>query len=154
MTQAHALAASTVGRWMRRLDPDRLAVLEPAAPIRRDEHEAAGDLLHLDIKRLGHLRRPGHRVTGSRQLGKSAGAGWECVHVEWAYARSHDASAQRTQHLDSWLHAYNGHRPHASLSSERRGSASDLDHRVPARAESITSSGAYCPSVDMYCASA
>lgn len=34
---------------------------------------------------------------------------------EWAYARSYDDSDQRAAHLMPWLHAYNWHRPHASL---------------------------------------
>ena len=35
---------------------------------------------------------------------------------EWAYARSYESSEQRTQHLVFWLHHYNWHRPHSSLS--------------------------------------
>jgi transposase InsO family protein len=34
---------------------------------------------------------------------------------EWAYARTYQNSAERTEHLDVWLHDYNFHRPHASL---------------------------------------
>ncbi|MDM5065753.1 IS481 family transposase, partial [Aeromonas salmonicida] len=36
-------------------------------PVQRYEHEKPGDLLHLDIKKLGRFRRPGHRVTGDRR---------------------------------------------------------------------------------------
>lgn len=81
-TIAHGLmlAPSTVGRVLQRAGLHRLAALEPAEPIRRYEHEAPGDLLHLDIKKLGRFRRPGHRVTGDRQV-TSDGAGWEYVHV-------------------------------------------------------------------------
>lgn len=39
-----------------------------------------GDLLHLDIKKLGRIVRPSHRVTGNRQ-DSVEGAGWEYVHV-------------------------------------------------------------------------
>ena len=74
------LAPSTVGRVLLRAGLNRLAALEPAAPIQRYEHEAPGDLLHLDIKKLGRFWRPGHRVTGDRH-GASDGAGWEYVHV-------------------------------------------------------------------------
>ncbi|HEY9512394.1 MAG TPA: IS481 family transposase [Rhodanobacter sp.] len=74
------LAPSTVGRVLQRAGLNRLAALEPAAPILRYEHEAPGDLLHLDIKKLGRFRRPGHRVTDDRQV-TSDGAGWEYVHV-------------------------------------------------------------------------
>ncbi len=74
------VAPSTVGRLLQREGLNRLASLEPAAPILRYEHEAPGDLLHLDIKKLGRFWRPGHRVTGDRHAA-SDGAGWEYVHV-------------------------------------------------------------------------
>uniref|UniRef100_UPI000374930E integrase core domain-containing protein n=1 Tax=Arhodomonas aquaeolei TaxID=2369 RepID=UPI000374930E len=44
------------------------------------QHEHPGDLLHLDIKKLGRFQRPGHRATGKRTH-ESRGAGWEFVHV-------------------------------------------------------------------------
>lgn len=72
---------TTVARVLQRAGLNRLAALDPAPPIRRYEHDAPGDLLHLDIKKLGRFKRPGHRVTGSRQAGASRGAGWEYVHV-------------------------------------------------------------------------
>ena len=56
------------------------AALEPPRPANRYERRRAGDLLHLDIKKLARFSRPGHRVTGCR-LGQSRGAGWEFVHV-------------------------------------------------------------------------
>jgi transposase InsO family protein len=199
------LAISTVARRLRRVGLNRLAELEPAPPVVRYQYPSPGDLLHLDIKKLGRFRKPGHRVTGDRQQ-SSSGAGWEYVHVaiddasriafsslhpdergrsacqalmqalryyrnlgihftrimtdngscylsrkfrrlvkrlglrhlrtkpytprtngkaerfiqtslrEWAYARSYESSAQRAKHLMPWLHHYNWHRPHASLS--------------------------------------
>lgn len=81
IAQSHGIAMSTVARWLQRLNLNRLASLEPAEPIKRYEHATPGDLLHLDIKKLGRFDTPGHRVTGSPQLGKSYGAGWEYVHV-------------------------------------------------------------------------
>jgi transposase InsO family protein len=74
------LAASTVGRLLKRSGLNRLAHLEPAAPVTRYEYESPGDLLHLDIKKLGRFKQPGHRVQGPGH-GKSRGAGWEYVHV-------------------------------------------------------------------------
>ena len=65
---------------MRRAGLHRLAELAPARPDNRDEYRQAGDLLHLDIKKLGRFWRPGHRVTGDRQ-GASDGAGWEFVRL-------------------------------------------------------------------------
>jgi len=74
------LAVSTVARRLRKLGLHRLAELEPAPPVLRYEYAKPGDLLHLDIKKLGRFRQPGHRVTGNRQQ-SSDGAGWEFIHV-------------------------------------------------------------------------
>jgi len=54
--------------------------LSPPRPDNRYEHDAPGDLLHLDIKKLGRFARPGHRVTGDRQQ-NTRGAGWAYVHI-------------------------------------------------------------------------
>ena len=74
------VSPATVSRVLRRQGLSRLSALEPAPPIRRYEHPHPGDLLHLDTKKLGRFRRPGHRVTGDRRR-TSPGAGWEYVHV-------------------------------------------------------------------------
>ncbi|CPI50951.1 periplasmic protein [Bordetella pertussis] len=58
----------------------KLADLEPAEPVVRYEHQAPGDLLHIDIKKLGRIQRPGHRVTGNRR-DTVEGAGWDFVFV-------------------------------------------------------------------------
>jgi len=39
-----------------------------------------GELVHIDVKRLGRIERAGHRVHGDRRT-RARGAGWECVHV-------------------------------------------------------------------------
>lgn len=201
---ALGLGQSTIARIVRRAGLNRLSALEPPRPQNRYEHPDPGDMLHLDIKKLGRFRRPGHRVTGDRSQ-SSDGAGWDYVHVaiddnsrvafsciqpderaisavhaliaalryyrrlgvsfrqvltdngacyrsalfaramrrlglrhrrtrpytprtngkaerfiqtslrEWAYARSYQDSDQRAACLAPWLHAYNWHRPHASL---------------------------------------
>lgn len=80
IAQALRVGQSTVARILKRKGLNRLALLSPAPPDNRYEHDAPGDLLHLDIKKLGRYERPGHRVTGSRQ-NRSRGAGWEYVHV-------------------------------------------------------------------------
>jgi len=74
------LSTTTVGRILRHAGMSRLRDLEPAPPVWRYERETPGELLHMDIKKLGRFQRPGHRVTGNRRVG-SAGAGWEFVHV-------------------------------------------------------------------------
>jgi transposase InsO family protein len=75
------LGQSTVGRLLKAVGLNRLAYLDPPRPTNRYEHEAPGDMLHLDIKKLGRFRRPGHRVTGDRHNTPKRGPGWEYVHV-------------------------------------------------------------------------
>ena len=74
------MVPSTVSAVLARNGLGPQAALEPPKPSNRYERRQAGELLHLDIKRLARFFRPGHRVTGSR-LGQSDGAGWEFVHV-------------------------------------------------------------------------
>ena len=74
------VSPATVSRILRRLGLNRLAALEPAEPVRRYEREHPGELIHIDIKKLGRFELVGHRITGDRQ-NKSRGAGWEYVHV-------------------------------------------------------------------------
>lgn len=75
------LSRATVGRILARHGLNRWRDLEPAEPVIRYERAAPGDLLHIDIKKLGKFNRTGHRITGDPQLGKSRGIGWEFVHV-------------------------------------------------------------------------
>ena len=65
---------------LKRLGISRLRDLEPAEPVRRYQREHPGELIHIDIKKLGRFERVGHRITGDRQS-SSRGAGWEFVHV-------------------------------------------------------------------------
>lgn len=80
ISQATGVPVSTVARVLQNAGLNRLSALAPSTPGQRYEHDAPGDLLHLDIKKLGRFWRPGHRVTGSRR-GTSIGAGWDYVHV-------------------------------------------------------------------------
>jgi transposase InsO family protein len=76
------VSKSTVGRVLARAGLSKLKDLEPITPALRYEHEAAGDLLHLDTKKLGRIVRPGHRVTGDRRgIFGSLDAGWEYLFV-------------------------------------------------------------------------
>jgi transposase InsO family protein len=87
LTGAHIAARTgvspaTVSRVLRRAGLSRLRDLEPAEPVRRYEREHPGELIHLDIKRLGKFERTGHRITGDRTgQSNSRGIGWEYVHV-------------------------------------------------------------------------
>jgi len=80
ISQSLNVGHSSVGRVLVRQGLNRLASLEPAPPVQRYEHDAPGEMLHLDIKKLGRFERPGHRVTADRTV-HSRGAGWEYVHI-------------------------------------------------------------------------
>ena len=58
----------------------RLPALQQAVLVRRYERQSAGELLHLDTKKLGKFDKPGHRVTGDRTQ-NTPRAGWQALHV-------------------------------------------------------------------------
>jgi transposase InsO family protein len=74
------LSASTVARYLRRCHLARLRQLEPPVPVQRYQWARAGDLVHLDVKKLGRIGRVGHRINGDRRT-RMRGVGWEFVHV-------------------------------------------------------------------------
>jgi transposase InsO family protein len=74
------VSPATVSRVLKKLGLNKLKALEPAEPVRRYEREHPGELIHIDIKKLGRFDKIGHRITGVRG-GQSRGAGWEFVHV-------------------------------------------------------------------------
>lgn len=74
------LPIAAVVREQRRLGLAQLPRLEPPHPILRYEWPRAGDLLHLDVKKLGKIGRVGHRIHGDRTQ-RVRGIGWEYVHV-------------------------------------------------------------------------
>ena len=76
------VSPATVSRILRRLGLNKLAALEPAEPVRRYEREHPGELIHIDIKKLGKIDGVGHRITGDRtRQSNSRGIGWEAIHV-------------------------------------------------------------------------
>jgi transposase InsO family protein len=76
------VSPATVSRVLQRLGLNRLKALEPAEPVRRYERENPGELIHIDIKKLGRFSRVGHRITGDRTgQSRARGIGWEFVHV-------------------------------------------------------------------------
>ncbi len=204
------LSPATVSRILKRRGLSLMSALEPATPRPRYERAAPGEIIHIDIKKLGRFNAIGHRITGNRigqsnQRQNGTAPGWEYVHVaiddhsriafsqikasekkepavehlrdavayyqrlgvevervmtdngacyksklwartcaslgirhirtkpytpqtngkaerfiqtvlrEWAYATAFETSEQRKADLPRWLHAYNWHRPHASL---------------------------------------
>jgi len=80
IAQATALSRATVSRILTRLHLNTARSLEPTVPIVRYEHPAPGDLLHIDIKKLARIAKPGHRLTGNPQ-DETRGAGWEFLYV-------------------------------------------------------------------------
>jgi transposase InsO family protein len=76
------MAVSTVCAVLARLGLNRLWKLGPPEPPNRYCRRHAGELVHVDVKKLGRFRRPGHRVLGRGPGRSSTGReGWEAVHV-------------------------------------------------------------------------
>jgi transposase InsO family protein len=81
IARALGMAVSTVGAVLRRLGLGKLANLDPKPEVIRYERSAPGEMIHMDIKKLGRFDIEGHRVTGDRQAGRSYRAGWDFLHV-------------------------------------------------------------------------
>jgi transposase InsO family protein len=80
-----SMALSTVSGILTRIGMGRLSRIG-LEPVRRYERQRPGELLHIDVKKLGRILRPGHRVTGNRRdrFTDARGygvAGWEFVHI-------------------------------------------------------------------------
>jgi transposase InsO family protein len=80
IAQATGLSRATVSRILVRLKLNKVKMLEPAKPVVRYERLAPGDLIHIDIKKLARIHKPGHRITGNPQ-DETRGAGWEFLYV-------------------------------------------------------------------------
>jgi transposase InsO family protein len=80
IAQATGLSRATISRILTRLKLNKIKMLEPKTPIVRYEHAAAGDLLHIDIKKLARIVKPGHGITGNPR-DETRGAGWEFLYV-------------------------------------------------------------------------
>ena len=74
------VSRATVARTLRQLGLARLELLPERPPLVRYEWDRPGQLLHLDIKKLGRIGHVGHRITGDRRR-QARGIGWEFVHV-------------------------------------------------------------------------
>jgi transposase InsO family protein len=83
------MAVSTVCAVLKRIGLGKRSRLEPVEPPNRYERRHPGELIHVDVKKLGRILKPGHRVTGTRRgqahthrHGKDVRlAGWEFVHI-------------------------------------------------------------------------
>ncbi len=84
-----SMPLSTVSVVLKRQGLGKLSRLQPPEPANRYERSRPGELVHVDVKKLGRILRPGHRVTGDRRGQASTHrngkpvrlAGWEFVHV-------------------------------------------------------------------------
>jgi hypothetical protein len=89
IAEALAMPLSTVSAILTRIGLGKRSRLEPLEPANRYERKRPGELLHVDVKKLGRICGAGHRVSGSRASqrkvtinGRRTGAaGWEFVHV-------------------------------------------------------------------------
>jgi transposase InsO family protein len=86
IAEALGMALSTVSRWLKRSGLGKRSSLSPPEPPNRYERKRPGELIHVDVKKLGRILRPGHRVTGNRRDrftdARGYGVpGWEFVHV-------------------------------------------------------------------------
>lgn len=86
-TQQHiaeetGLSKATVSRILKHRGLSLLSALEPKPVRPRYERETPGDIIHIDIKKLGKFSKIGHRITGDRTgQANTRGIGWEFVHV-------------------------------------------------------------------------
>jgi len=71
---------STVGFWLRKAGTSQPDALREKEPPNRYEHEAPGDLLHLDTKKLANFSEVGHRANGIRHR-RNKGLGYQVLHV-------------------------------------------------------------------------
>jgi transposase InsO family protein len=89
IAQCLGMALSTVSAVLARIGLGKLSRLDPLEPANRYERRTAGELLHIDVKKLGVINGAGWRVTGNRtsqnanrrQRRRGGPAGWEFVHV-------------------------------------------------------------------------
>jgi transposase InsO family protein len=82
IARALGLPLATVGLVLRRLGLNRLRALEPRPNVVRYERAQAGELLHVDTKRLARIVRVGHRIHGDRtRWGPTRPVGWDYLHV-------------------------------------------------------------------------
>ena len=80
------VSPATVSRVLRAAGLSRIKELDLVEPVRRYERETPGELIHIDIKKLGRIDGVGHRITGDRRgqsnrRGRGQGLGWEFAHV-------------------------------------------------------------------------
>ena len=79
IAEALGLALSTVSAWLKRVGLGKRSRLEPPEPPNRYERRHPGELVHVDVKKLGRFEIPGKRMV--RRRDSSRNFGWDAVHV-------------------------------------------------------------------------
>jgi transposase InsO family protein len=113
-----AMPISTVSAWLKRIGLGKRSRLEPPEPPNRYELSRPGQLVHVDVKRLGRIshKGAGHRFTGHKRsqfkVGRDHGhraTGWEFVHVmvddhsRLAYAEVFQGKAENARQAVAFL---------------------------------------------------
>ena len=80
IAEALGMSDRTVRAVLARNGLSRLPTPDAQGPANRYERPAPGELIHIDVKKLGRIGRAGHRVNGDRRT-RTRGIGWEFVHV-------------------------------------------------------------------------
>jgi len=84
LAEVLGMPLSTVSGILTRIGMGRLGRLG-LEPAERYERQRPGELIHIDVKKLGRIARPGHRITGSRAAPgyhrRAYEHGWEFVHI-------------------------------------------------------------------------
>jgi transposase InsO family protein len=80
IAEALGMPERTVRAVLARNGLSRLPRIDAHEPANRYERPAPGELVHIDVKKLGRIGREGHRVNGDRTT-RARGIGWEFVHV-------------------------------------------------------------------------
>ena len=80
IAEALTMPERTVRAVLARHGASKLPPIDAHAPKNRFERPAPGELIHIDVKKLGKIGREGHRINGDRTT-RTRGIGWEFVHV-------------------------------------------------------------------------
>jgi transposase InsO family protein len=114
---AVGVAASTVHAVLCRHGRSRLRGRAPRQEIVRYERSRPGELVHVDVKRLGRIVRPGDRVTGDRSSRARGAAGWQYLYVAiddhsrlgFAAIHADETSDSAIAFLEQLVRFYGGH---------------------------------------------
>jgi transposase InsO family protein len=114
---AVGVAASTVHAVLRRHGRSRLVTRSQPEQVIRYEYAEPGGLIHVDIKKLGRILKPGHRVTGDRRGQQKGKAGWQylfvaiddCSRLGFADVYPDETADSAIAFLDKLVHFYGLH---------------------------------------------